>query len=633
MAMAILAVYGTRRAVALKYLVPGLLFLLALQVWPIVYTVGTAFTNFGDGHRISKQESIDSIIANSVQEVPGSSRYKLSVAVKQGADIATAPPVFLLTDPKGKTLLGDASGLEDLTADGVEKSPLGKVTAAPGYTILNARQVNARKDLATFAVPTPDGGGIKRVGLSEAFEGKPSVSYDKATDTLTDSATKKQYVPRNAEWVPKDGQGEAFAQGWKENVGLKNFTTGADGRHAAHRLREDLRLEHGLRGVLGAVDVPPRHAAGPAAERPAAQGRKAIYRSLLILPYAMPTFVTALVWKSMYNQDFGLINSYTGLNVDWLGNPWAAKAAILVTNLWLGFPYMFIVCTGALQSIPGDVREAAKIDGASAFRMLRSIIMPLLLVAVGPLLIASFAFNFNNFTPDLPADRRRPLRLGQHLDRLERPADHLRLPARLQGHHPELRVRCDGLDLHLHHRRVAELLRIPSDQVPGRGELMSEVSSARAGDPHDEVEGAGFTPPPARAPAPASGQRTWWQHGLVVVALDLVAVPRRVPRVGGAQPGRLARDEPADPDQCVARQLPGPVHRRGAAVRVLVQELAAHRRRRLAVLGLHRRLCGVRLLPTEVHRPPAGSADTAAAADVPRPARVRGALRHLRDGR
>ena len=120
------------------------------------------------------------------------------MAVKEGADIATAPPVFLLTDPKGKTLLGDASGLEDLTADGVEKSPVGKVTAAPGYTILNARQVNARKDLATFAVPTPDGGGIKRVGLSEAFEGKPSVSYDKATDTLTDSATKKQYVPRNA---------------------------------------------------------------------------------------------------------------------------------------------------------------------------------------------------------------------------------------------------------------------------------------------------------------------------------------------------------------------------------------------------------------------------------------------------
>ena len=100
----------------------------------------------------------------------------------------------------------------------------------------------------------------------------------------------------------------------------------------------------------------------------------------------------------MFNQDFGLINSLSGLNIDWLGNGWWAKVAILLTNLWLGFPYMFLVCTGALQSVPGDVKEAAKIDGASAVRTLRSIIMPLLLVAVGPLLIASFAFNFNNFS-------------------------------------------------------------------------------------------------------------------------------------------------------------------------------------------------------------------------------------------
>src|SRR5690606_16605984 len=127
---------------------------------------------------------------------------------------------------------------------------------------------------------------------------------------------------------------------------------------------------------------------------------KGVYRSLLILPYALPVYVTALVWSSMFNQDFGLINSLTGLDLNWLGDPWLARAALLFTNLWLRFPYMFIVCTGALQSIPGEVREAAAIDGASAFQTVRSVIMPLLLVAVGPLLIASFAFNFNNFRSD-----------------------------------------------------------------------------------------------------------------------------------------------------------------------------------------------------------------------------------------
>ncbi len=68
-------------------------------------------------------------------------------------------------------------------------------------------------------------------------------------------------------------------------------------------------------------------------------------------------------------------------------------------NLWLGFPpYMFLICTGALQSLPGDVYEAARIDGAGKWRTWRSITMPLLLVATAPLLISSFAFNFNNFT-------------------------------------------------------------------------------------------------------------------------------------------------------------------------------------------------------------------------------------------
>ncbi|NLF04051.1 MAG: ABC transporter permease subunit, partial [Actinomycetales bacterium] len=71
--------------------------------------------------------------------------------------------------------------------------------------------------------------------------------------------------------------------------------------------------------------------------------------------------------------------------------------AVLCVQLWVGFPYMFLICTGALQAIPKDVLEAARIDGAGKLRIWRSITLPLLLVAVAPLLISSFAFNFNNF--------------------------------------------------------------------------------------------------------------------------------------------------------------------------------------------------------------------------------------------
>jgi len=121
------------------------------------------------------------------------------------------------------------------------------------------------------------------------------------------------------------------------------------------------------------------------------------YRSLLILPYAMPAFAMLLVWRDMFNRDFGLINNALGLNVDWFGQPWSARAAVLIIQLWMGFPYMFLVCTGALQSIPSDLVEAAGVDGAKPAKAFRTITFPLLLVATGPLLITTFAFNFNNF--------------------------------------------------------------------------------------------------------------------------------------------------------------------------------------------------------------------------------------------
>jgi arabinogalactan oligomer/maltooligosaccharide transport system permease protein len=72
--------------------------------------------------------------------------------------------------------------------------------------------------------------------------------------------------------------------------------------------------------------------------------------------------------------------------------------SLILVNLWLGYPYMFLVCTGALQSVPNDLKEAAHVDGATPFTTFRRVTFPLLLTAVSPLLIASFAFNFNNFT-------------------------------------------------------------------------------------------------------------------------------------------------------------------------------------------------------------------------------------------
>jgi arabinogalactan oligomer/maltooligosaccharide transport system permease protein len=128
-----------------------------------------------------------------------------------------------------------------------------------------------------------------------------------------------------------------------------------------------------------------------------------LYRSIIILPYAMPSIMSILIWGGMLNTDFGAINNLIGLvvghpvNLNWLGEPTLAKASVLLVNLWLGFPYFYLISSGALQAIPQELTEAASIDGATGGQAFRKITFPLLQQMLLPLLIASFAFNFNNF--------------------------------------------------------------------------------------------------------------------------------------------------------------------------------------------------------------------------------------------
>ena len=92
-------------------------------------------------------------------------------------------------------------------------------------------------------------------------------------------------------------------------------------------------------------------------------------RVIMVLPYAFPGFLSALVFLGLFNEQFGFFNQVLlgGASIPWLTDPWLAKFSILFVNLWLGFPYMFLICTGALQSIPEELREAATVDVAKTF--------------------------------------------------------------------------------------------------------------------------------------------------------------------------------------------------------------------------------------------------------------------------
>ncbi len=126
-----------------------------------------------------------------------------------------------------------------------------------------------------------------------------------------------------------------------------------------------------------------------------------IYRVLLILPWAVPNYITALIWKGMFHRQFGVANQMLMVlgfePISWFDAPFSSFFTALATNSWLSFPFMMVVSLGALQSIPDDLYEAAEVDGASRWQQLYAITLPALRPALVPAIILSVVWTFNMF--------------------------------------------------------------------------------------------------------------------------------------------------------------------------------------------------------------------------------------------
>ena len=398
-AAGIFVLYSTKRFVPGKYLFPGSFFLAVFLILPIALTVGYSFTNYGDGTRGTKEQAVGSIIASSVQQSPDAPRYAMTVATSGTA--AEGPyELFLVNPDDGTVLSGDAeNALEEVPAGDVTVVD-GRVTEVDGMTVLNAGEVNAiYNELMELAVPVDESTAVRPLGVNQAFVGTTVLQYDEDADTITDTATGEVYtvgvIGDEEYFVDSEGQ-RAFSQSWLQSVGISNYERLFTNPTVANQFVSAFVWTL----VFAAGSVLLTFALGFALalilNDQRLKGRR-VYRSILIMPYAIPGFISLLVWSNFYNQEFGLINQTLGLNLNWFGDPTLAQVAVLLTNLWMGFPYMFIVSTGALQAIPDELTEAARMDGASRFQSTSKIVLPLLLVAVAPLLVSSFAFNFNNF--------------------------------------------------------------------------------------------------------------------------------------------------------------------------------------------------------------------------------------------
>lgn len=389
---AIDAVYMfSRRAIPGKFLVPGTILLLAFQVTPIVYTVNVAFTNYSTGHIATKSEAIGAITQNTLEPPPSGKSYVMAPVRDAGGAL-----VLILRDEEtGEAFAGTRKGLEPLPP-GAIREQAGAIAAVEGYTLITGSELfTLDREIRSLLVPTEGSAAIRAEGLSTAIELQPTLRYDARANTfirITNGLVFRDN--RHGSFVAANG--EELEPGWRTGVGFENFDRIL---HDPLISRPFLRvlvwtfsfafLAVGLAFALGlflAITL----------DKPGMRFQR-FYRSLLIIPYAIPGFLSLLVWSGLLNDDFGVVNRLFHIDVPWLFDPWWAKVSIILVSLWLTFPYFFLVCLGALQSIPAELTEAARVDGGGRLQIFRRVTLPLLMVAVAPLLIASFAFNFNNF--------------------------------------------------------------------------------------------------------------------------------------------------------------------------------------------------------------------------------------------
>jgi arabinogalactan oligomer/maltooligosaccharide transport system permease protein len=387
-------IYFTKRFVPAKYLTPGLIFLAIFQVFVLLYTCYVGFTNYGTGHNGNKEQAVSSLLASSLQRVEDSPTYPVTVVDRLG-ELG-----LLATDPdSGDAFVGTndepLSPVPDAEFDG------DKAVAAPGWTSLTFQEVIARTDeITALAVPysdDPNDGALRTPDGSNAYRYLSTLEYDEAAGTMTNTQTGVVYSDIGTGAFTSES-GEELLPGWQITVGFDNFVRA----FTEESIRGPLVYVTIWTFVFAIASVFITFVLGlllAITFQSARMRGVKYYRLLLILPYAFPAFLSILVWNGMMNESFGFINQviFGGADIPWLTDPTLAKASAILVNVWLGFPYMFLICTGALQAIPEELTEAATMDGARGWSVFKQIKLPLLLSTTAPVLIASFAFNFNNF--------------------------------------------------------------------------------------------------------------------------------------------------------------------------------------------------------------------------------------------
>lgn len=386
-----------KEAYPIRWMVIGLTMMILFAIYPIFFTIYVAFTNFGDGHLLAKEQAITQL-ENETYLPEGRAAFTWTAFRSEEGEFALwlqqegSPGLLAKSDEVITAPAAGEAGVGEFDENGIP-------VTLEGYDRLNNLTVlRYMNELGTLRFGAED--RIVQITTTTAASQREQLYvYDAAQDVLVNQETGEIFDPIDGTFTGRTS-GQALIPGFQTTVGFSNFQR----FFTSPALRGPLVRIITWNFAFAFLSVVLTFALGLTIaylfNDPEFPGKK-IIQSFLLIPYTIPSLITILIWRGLMNPDVGVINrtlsDLIGFSPPWFNDQWWAKAAILIVNLWLGYPYFMLICSGALQAIPQDIYAAAEVDGANGWQRFRLITLPLLLVAVGPLLVASFTFNFNNF--------------------------------------------------------------------------------------------------------------------------------------------------------------------------------------------------------------------------------------------
>lgn len=411
LAFATVYIYLSKKAYSWRYLLPGLVGFGLFVIYPLIYTVYIGFTNYSSLNLLT----YDRVIHYFKTETYLASDTKYGFTLhRESTEGRFALVLTDRADPELKYVAREVTVDTAAPAEGAAPMVAAAIAVATRETLpttpaLALREIVAlRNGLRGLSFTLPDGLVLNNTGLREFAPRLPLWRHDPATDRFTHATTGEIIAPnpQQGRWQVVESPdasrvGSFIGPGYRVLVGFDNYIKVLGDKGMQEPLLKILlwTIIFAVGSVFCSLCVGMLLAV--ILEWKALEGRK-IYRTLLILPYAVPAFISILIFKGLFNQNFGEVNNLIfeplfGIKPEWFADPVLAKTMILIVNTWLGFPYMMIVCTGILQSVPDSIYEASAIDGSNPVVDFFQLTLPLIFKPLFPLLVASFAFNFNNF--------------------------------------------------------------------------------------------------------------------------------------------------------------------------------------------------------------------------------------------